>query len=91
MWLHFMQTVLADEEIEEFVQPNDGVVTRRIDPATGLLAQPDADDFIMEIFIEGTEPTRYAPVRSTGPIDRVLLDMPANPGDVSPERPYDDF
>ena len=91
MWLHFMQTVLADEEIEEFVQPEHGVVTRRIDPATGLLAQPDTDDFVMEIFIEGTEPTRYAPIRSTGPIDRVLLEMPVSPDDAVPERQYDDF
>ena len=91
MWLQFMQTVLSDVEIEDFTPPEDGVVSRRIDPATGLLAQPHADDFVIEIFIEGTEPTRYAPERSMGPIDRVLLQTPASTDDVLPERQYDDF
>jgi penicillin-binding protein 1A len=91
MWLHFMQTVLADEEIEEFHRPDEGVVTRRIDPATGLLAQPDAEDYVDEMFIEGTDPTRYAPERAVGPIDRVLLQTPTDVEEELPRRQYDDF
>lgn len=93
MWLGYMQVALADEPVEQFEQPEDGVVTRRIDPATGLLAQPDADEFQEEIFIEGTEPTRYAPVRPTGSVDNLLLEGTSNeaPLEEDNRQHYDDF
>ena len=61
MWLNYMQTVLEDEPVLEFPMPEEGLVVRRIDPSTGLLAQPDAEDAVFETFLEDNAPTRYAP------------------------------
>lgn len=61
MWLGYMQEALEDVPVRDFGPPPAGVVVRRVDPATGLLAAPGAREGVDELFIEGTEPTRYAP------------------------------
>jgi penicillin-binding protein 1A len=61
MWVTYMQTVLEGEPVLDFTVPEEGLVRRRVDPGTGLLAQPDAPDGVLEWFLEGTEPTRFAP------------------------------
>jgi len=63
MWLAYMQEALDGEPVLDF-EPPEGVVTRAIDPETGLLANPGQEGALDEVFIEGSEPTRYAP---TGP------------------------
>lgn len=65
MWIDFMKVALDGMPEESMAQPV-GMVTVRIDPETGLLARPDAEDAIDEIFREGNAPKRMAP-SPTGP------------------------
>jgi penicillin-binding protein 1A len=37
------------------------IVTKRIDPLTGLLANPDTPNAVEKKFVEGTEPKKYTP------------------------------
>jgi penicillin-binding protein 1A len=59
--LYFFQEALDGTPVEYFTPPP-GVVFVKIDPDTGLLARPEAENAVMGCYIEGTEPTRYAPV-----------------------------
>jgi penicillin-binding protein 1A len=61
VWVLFMKNVQSGEP-EEFPVP-DGVVTRMIDPSTGLLSR-DESSGIREYFREGTEPKQFAPSAS---------------------------
>jgi penicillin-binding protein 1A len=45
---------------EEILPPPDGIVSARIDPATGLLAQPEQENAIFEVFRADTVPTEMA-------------------------------
>lgn len=60
MWIDFMEVALDGMPEASMSQPV-GMVTVRIDPETGLLARPEADDAVYEIFREGSEPERMAP------------------------------
>jgi penicillin-binding protein 1A len=60
IWVDFMKTVSADTAPRDFPMP-DGIVTRLIDPATGLLANRWTENAVLEYFKEGTEPTTYTP------------------------------
>jgi penicillin-binding protein 1A len=57
IWLRFMRDFVSARHPPpvDFVRP-DGVVSARIDPATGLLAQPGQLNAIDEVFLSGTEP-----------------------------------
>lgn len=57
IWVLFMKNILTGTP-EEFGIP-DGIVTRSIDPATGLLAKDELSG-VIEYFKEGTEPTQHA-------------------------------
>lgn len=57
IWVHFMKNVQTGEN-EEFPVP-EGIVTRSIDPATGLLAR-DESSGAKEYFSEGTEPKQFS-------------------------------
>lgn len=59
IWVDFMRVALADLPKATFPVPK-GVSFARIDPQTGLLAQPDSPGE-EECFVAGTEPTQYAP------------------------------
>ncbi len=59
IWLDFMKKALRKQPIRSFRQPP-GVVVRRIDPKTGLLA-PAGTPGLDEVFVAGTEPTETAP------------------------------
>jgi penicillin-binding protein 1A len=59
IWMDFMRTALAGTPLSVMPQPP-GIVTARIDPRTGLLAGPDQQDAIFEVFREGTEPHAQA-------------------------------
>jgi penicillin-binding protein 1A len=54
-WISFMRAAHENKPHTEFPRPA-GIVTARIDPATGLLAYAGETDAIDEIFLEGTEP-----------------------------------
>jgi penicillin-binding protein 1A len=55
-----MREVLADKPISDFTAP-EGIVFKKIDPETGLLASSDDDGAIFECFKDGTSPNLYAP------------------------------
>ena len=56
IWTRFMQRALAGEPVSTFTPPA-GVVSRRIDVASGTLASWKCADGVPEWFIVGTEPT----------------------------------
>ena len=59
IWLAYMEEVLKDKPVDDFVVPQ-GIVFKKIDPETGLLAASDDEKAIFECFKEGTAPTVYA-------------------------------
>lgn len=61
IWVLFMKNFLTGEP-EEFSVP-EGIVSRTIDPSTGLLSKDDHTG-IKEYFKEGTEPKQFAPSTS---------------------------
>ncbi|MEM8547743.1 MAG: penicillin-binding transpeptidase domain-containing protein, partial [Pseudomonadota bacterium] len=56
MWIHFMRDALLGAPQRSRPQP-EGLVTVRINPATGDLAGANERNFIFETFEAGTEPT----------------------------------
>ena len=62
IWLDYMQTALKGREAREFEVPA-GIVFRRIDRVTGLLARPDTRHAMSEAFLEGTEPKELTNLR----------------------------
>lgn len=72
IWLGFMKEALKGKPVEEFSQPP-GVVVKRIDPKTGLLAPPEMKNTLSEVFVEGTGPTEYAPTGEDVAPSEVLL------------------
>ncbi|MDD5306583.1 MAG: PBP1A family penicillin-binding protein [Deltaproteobacteria bacterium] len=60
IWTGFMKQALAGRPARGFERPQ-GVVTARIDPATGLLAYEGEENAVDEVFIDGTQPTETAP------------------------------
>jgi len=59
IWLDFMKRAHRDKLKREFARP-EGIVTVRIDPASGLRAYEGMEGAVDEVFIEGTEPTDEA-------------------------------
>jgi len=57
IWIYFMQEALKNIPEKPLSQPP-GIVSVRIDPATGLLARPNQKEAIFEYFAEGTAPTQ---------------------------------
>lgn len=60
IWLDFMRVASGNTEPRDFRMP-DGVVTRLIDPETGLLANEWTVNSVMEYFKAGTEPKEFSP------------------------------
>ncbi len=60
IWMDFIKEYLKDRPVEYFPIP-DGVVFRRIDRKTGLLATPlcPPEDIILEAYIKGNEPIEF--------------------------------
>ncbi len=63
MWIEFMKTALKDKPERSYFKPAN-VVTARIDPETGLLAHPSAEDAIVETFRSEYLPKEVAGVSS---------------------------
>jgi penicillin-binding protein 1A len=59
IWVDLMEAAHEGRPRTEFPVPS-GVVTARIDPATGLLAHEGQEDAMDEVFLEGTAPTERA-------------------------------
>ncbi len=81
MWIDFMRTALADVPEELPPQPPD-LVTARIDPRTGALADPDQPDAVSETF-----PVEFAPTRSDDLYDYDLAPEDAGPLEGPLRRP----
>jgi penicillin-binding protein 1A len=60
IWVDFMLKATANRERSEFDKPPT-IVSRKIDPATGLLANKWTKSPLIEFFKEGTEPKKMAP------------------------------
>ncbi|MDE1976258.1 MAG: PBP1A family penicillin-binding protein, partial [Elusimicrobia bacterium] len=65
VWVDFMKDASMDFAPLDFEKPP-GVVTAVIDPKTGLLARWGTSPRRTEVFLAGTAPTRYDPVRAGG-------------------------
>lgn len=63
IWGLFMQKALAGKPIRDF-HPPQGVVRRKVDPASGLLATSDCPRSMQTYFVQGTEPTRSCPTHT---------------------------
>ncbi len=59
IWMNYMKKALESLPVVPFTVP-DGVITVKIDPATGLLAPEGTDQGVDEVFLKGTEPTQHA-------------------------------
>ena len=69
-WIDFMRIALDGLPEQELAVPP-GIVQARIDPLTGLLARPDADNSLVETFREEQVPNRFAdkPLQADRPFD----------------------
>lgn len=65
IWIEFMRTALAGIPLSTMPQPP-GIVTARIDPQSGLLANTGQPDAVFEVFRQGTEPHTQAPANPGG-------------------------
>jgi penicillin-binding protein 1A len=59
IWIGFMKAAEQGRPAVDFPRPP-GVVSVRIDPITGLLAQPDVGEGIEEEYLDGTAPTEMS-------------------------------
>jgi penicillin-binding protein 1A len=59
VWIQVMDVADTTPKETDFAMPS-GVITARIDPASGLLAYPDQEDAIDEVFLVGTAPVEVA-------------------------------
>ena len=59
IWIEFMQTVLKGKP-EKVLKRPEGIITLRIDPATGRLVDQNSDQGIEETFREGYAPNLSA-------------------------------
>lgn len=60
LWTHFIEQASAGHPPRGF-QPPPGIVTARIDPASGLRVGAGCPGGVDEVFIEGTEPAETCP------------------------------
>jgi penicillin-binding protein 1A len=60
IWIDFMHQALANQPLHSIKRPDD-IITVKIDPTTGFLADPEQDNAIFEIFTASTAPKTTAP------------------------------
>ena len=65
-WLAFMKSAHEGKPVTDFARPP-GLVTIRIDPATGKRAYEGQEGALDEVFLPGTEPTEIAEVDAGAP------------------------
>jgi penicillin-binding protein 1A len=64
IWIELMQSALAGRPETQFVQPP-GIVTMRVNPATGELADAHVANPVLELFLSEHAPRPRAPERGT--------------------------
>ncbi|MCA9580571.1 MAG: PBP1A family penicillin-binding protein [Myxococcales bacterium] len=84
IWVDVMKRAEKGKAAVDFAMPS-GVVTARIDPATGRLAYPDQPDAVEEVFLEGTVPTEVAtPPEAVDSKTFLLEELTRGAGEPSP-------
>lgn len=73
IWLDAMTPLHEGLEVLPFPDPPPGLVEALVDPATGLRARPGRDGARSEFFLEGTEPSTWAPEAGERAPSRTLL------------------
>jgi penicillin-binding protein 2D len=86
IWGRFMRAALAGKPAVDFPRP-DTVVTVSIDPATGLLATPQCPEKHDEVYLGGSEPTRYCPKHGGDLLNPPEPAATPEPGTEPPEAP----
>ncbi len=74
MWIDYMRVALANVPESILVEPA-GLVTARIDPATGELASADNADAIFEVFRAGNVPTAQSDASTTNTFEHTGADV----------------
>lgn len=82
-FIDLMKAAHEKKPATDFPRPA-GIVSARIDPATGLLARPDQEDGKEELFLEGTAPTEVSDAGVDAPAE-VDAGAPVDPEAVPPE------
>jgi len=78
IWRDFMAAAHEGIPVHDFPRP-DGIVTALINTKDGLLARdPNGPDVQTEIFIEGTQPTKYSPIVVPAKLDDKAATNKAN-------------
>ena len=79
IWVDYTRKVLRTEPVKVFTVP-ENVVFAKIDPKTGLLANPGDDTAVFEAFKEGTAPTSDTTEKATPATDQFFKgDMDGEP------------
>lgn len=60
IWTEFMKMALEGQPVKDFPSPP-GIVFKKIDTETGLLATPECKNTLWFAFLEGTAPQEYSP------------------------------
>ncbi len=82
VWAEFINTALADEPPRDFPVPQGIATGIPIHIFTGLLAGPGCEWSVPCAFIQGSEPSEYAPCADQS-------QLPAQLTPISPDTPYD--
>ncbi len=79
IWVEYTRKILKTEPVKVFTVP-ENVVFAKIDPKTGLLANPGDDNAVFEAFKEGTAPTSVTTEKATPATDQFFKgDLDAEP------------
>jgi penicillin-binding protein 1A len=71
-WAEFMKAAHQELPVEEFSRPKEGIKEVTVCLESGLLPHPEGfcDDLTYEeVFLEGTEPSRFCDIHGTGRFD----------------------
>lgn len=83
VWMAFMREALKNSPVASFTQPPD-VVTKSIDPVSGLLAPPGMEKALAEVFVKGTEPTQSARLVKEVDPSEMMMQAADTPGTKVP-------
>ncbi|MEE4355553.1 MAG: PBP1A family penicillin-binding protein [Desulfococcaceae bacterium] len=61
IWLGFMQRMLEGKPVRQFPETAEGIVTVRLDPATGMRVRGNSAHAVKEYYKEGSQPVYRAP------------------------------
>jgi len=79
VWIQFIQNALANKPEHSMKQP-EGITTVRIDPATGMLAEPEQENAVFEMFTVDTVPKTVASAQpEDGPLNLDDLEITTSP------------